>query len=141
MHDFALSPIICEATLRGFAPFMAGALIGLTVNIGVTCMGAFIVGLPPLAAKLMGVAIAFIANFLINLRFPHEAIVHAGKASQAISRLHVIRQQNRSGSLLMQFWMSSAMIAGRISAMQLIAVRASGSVGLFPIVRNGFPSI
>jgi putative flippase GtrA len=28
----------------------------------------FIVGLPPLAAKLVGIAIAFIVNFLINLR-------------------------------------------------------------------------
>jgi putative flippase GtrA len=58
-----------EATLRGFAPFMAAALIGLTVNIGVTFMGVFTVGLPPLAAKLMGIAFAFIINFLINLRF------------------------------------------------------------------------
>lgn len=57
-----------EATVRGFAPFMAAALIGLTVNIGVTLMGVFAVGLPPLAAKLMGIGIAFIVNFLINLR-------------------------------------------------------------------------
>ena len=57
-----------EATLRGFARFMAAALIGLTVNIGVTFFGVFIVGLPPLAAKLMGIAFAFIVNFLINLR-------------------------------------------------------------------------
>jgi len=58
-----------EATLRGFAPFLAAALIGLTVNIGVTSIGVFVVGLPPLAAKLMGIAIAFFVNFLINLRF------------------------------------------------------------------------
>jgi putative flippase GtrA len=57
-----------EATVRGFTLFMAAALIGLTVNIGVTLMGVFTVGLPPLAAKLMGIAIAFIVNFLINLR-------------------------------------------------------------------------
>lgn len=56
-----------EATLRGFAPFMAGALVGLTVNVSVTFMGMFMVGLPPLAAKLIGIAIAFIVNFLINL--------------------------------------------------------------------------
>ena len=30
-----------EATLRGFLQFMAAALIGLTVNIGVTFMGAW----------------------------------------------------------------------------------------------------
>ena len=57
-----------EATLRGFGPFLAAALIGLTVNIGVTSLGVFVMGLPPLAAKLMGIAIAFIVNFLINLR-------------------------------------------------------------------------
>ncbi len=57
-----------EATLRGFAPFIAAALVGLMVNIGVTLMGVFMLGLPPLAAKLMGIAIAFMVNFLINLR-------------------------------------------------------------------------
>ena len=57
-----------EATVRGFASFLIAALIGLTVNIGVTFMGVFMMGLPPLAAKLMGIAIAFIVNFLINLR-------------------------------------------------------------------------
>jgi putative flippase GtrA len=58
-----------EATLHGFAQFVAAALIGLTVNIGVTFMGVFTMALPPLAAKLMGISTAFIANFLINLRF------------------------------------------------------------------------
>jgi putative flippase GtrA len=51
-----------------YAALLAAALIGLTVNIGVTFVGVFIVGLPPLAAKLIGIAIAFIVNFLINLR-------------------------------------------------------------------------
>jgi putative flippase GtrA len=36
------------------------------VNIGITFIGVFMGGLPPLAAKLMGIAIAFIINFLIN---------------------------------------------------------------------------
>jgi putative flippase GtrA len=58
-----------EATMRGFTLFMAAALIGLTVNIGVTLMGVYAVGLPPLVAKLMGIGIAFMVNFLINLRF------------------------------------------------------------------------
>jgi len=56
------------ATVRGFASFLGAALIGLTVNVGVTFMGVFVMGLPPLAAKLMGIAIAFFANFLLNLR-------------------------------------------------------------------------
>ena len=58
-----------EATVRGLALFMAAALIGLTVNIGVTVMGVFLAGLPPFAAKLLGIAVAFLVNFLMNLRF------------------------------------------------------------------------
>jgi putative flippase GtrA len=58
-----------EATLRGLAAFTAAALIGLMVNVGVTLLGVFTMGLPPLAAKLMGIGTAFFVNFLINLRF------------------------------------------------------------------------
>jgi len=55
-----------QATLHGFAPFMAGALVGLIINVSVTSMGMFLAGLPALAAKVVGIGIAFIANFLIN---------------------------------------------------------------------------
>lgn len=55
-----------EATLRGFAPFMAGALVGLTVNVSVTFMTMSMLGLPPFVAKLIGIAVAFVINFLIN---------------------------------------------------------------------------
>jgi putative flippase GtrA len=57
-----------EATLRGLAAFTAAALVGLMVNIGVTLLAIFTVGLPPLAAKLAGIGTAFIVNFVINLR-------------------------------------------------------------------------
>jgi putative flippase GtrA len=57
-----------EATVRGLAAFTAAALVGLMVNIGVTLLGIFTAGLPPLAAKLTGIGTAFIVNFLINLR-------------------------------------------------------------------------
>jgi putative flippase GtrA len=57
-----------EATPGGFVRFMAAALIGLVVNNCVTLTGVFMVGLPPLAAKLAGIAIAFLVNFLLNLR-------------------------------------------------------------------------
>lgn len=56
-----------EVTLRGFAPFMAGALVGLTVNVGITFLTMTMLALPPFAAKLAGIAIAFLVNFLINL--------------------------------------------------------------------------
>jgi putative flippase GtrA len=55
-----------EATLRGFAPFMAGALIGLSANVGVTFTAMSMLGLPPFAAKLIAIAAAFVINFLIN---------------------------------------------------------------------------
>ena len=58
-----------EATLRGLAAFTAAALVGLMVNVGITLLGVFTMGLPPLAAKVMGIGIAFIVNFFINLRF------------------------------------------------------------------------
>lgn len=57
-----------EASLRGFALFMVAALVGLAVNNGVTLVGVFSLGLPPIAAKLLGIGIAFLVNFLINLR-------------------------------------------------------------------------
>jgi putative flippase GtrA len=57
-----------EATVRGLAAFTAAALVGLMVNIGVTLLAIFTVGLPPLAAKLAGIGTAFIVNFVINLR-------------------------------------------------------------------------
>ena len=57
-----------EATVRGLVAFTAAALVGLMVNIGVTLLAVFTVGLPPLAAKLAGIGTAFIVNFLINLR-------------------------------------------------------------------------
>lgn len=57
-----------EASFRGLAAFTAAALIGLTVNIGVTLLAVFTAGLPPLAAKLTGIGTAFMVNFLINLR-------------------------------------------------------------------------
>ena len=57
-----------EATVRGLAAFTAAALVGLMVNIGVTLLAIFTVGLSPLAAKLAGIGTAFIVNFVINLR-------------------------------------------------------------------------
>ncbi len=55
-----------KATLRGFALFLAGALVGLSINLGVTLACLFVLGFSPLAAKITGVGLAFLANFLIN---------------------------------------------------------------------------
>jgi putative flippase GtrA len=62
-----------KANLFGFAQFMAGALVGLTVNVSITFMAMSMFGLSPLAAKLVGIAVAFIANFLINTHIVFRA--------------------------------------------------------------------
>ncbi len=57
-----------ERKTRGFALFLAAALVGLAVNVGITMLGFYVFGLPPLVAKLVGIGTAFFLNFLINLR-------------------------------------------------------------------------
>lgn len=54
------------ASARGFGLFFAGALVGLAINVGVTVLAATELGLPPGAAKLLGVGVAFLVNFAIN---------------------------------------------------------------------------
>jgi putative flippase GtrA len=58
-----------SATIHGFPLFLLAALIGLTVNVGVTLAGVFFFGLPPLVAKLVGIGTAFLLNFGLNVRF------------------------------------------------------------------------
>ena len=57
-----------EASLRGFTLFFSAALIGLSINVGLTLLGFYVLGLEPLVAKLIGIGTAFFVNFLINLR-------------------------------------------------------------------------
>ena len=56
-----------RASVREFALFLSGALVGLSVNIGLTVFGVYALGLQPLVAKLLGIGTAFFVNFLINL--------------------------------------------------------------------------
>lgn len=57
-----------SASLRGFALFFSAALVGLSVNVGLTVLGVYALGLQPVVAKLFGIGTAFFVNFLINLR-------------------------------------------------------------------------
>lgn len=57
-----------ERSARGFALFLSAALIGLAVNISLTLFGFYVLGLPPIIAKLIGIGTAFFVNFMINLR-------------------------------------------------------------------------
>jgi putative flippase GtrA len=56
------------ANLHGFALFLSAALIGLSVNIGMTLIGVYALALPPIVAKILGIGTAFLVNFLLNLR-------------------------------------------------------------------------
>lgn len=53
----------------GLARFLIGALGGFAINVGVTVACSSMLGLPAMLAKLVGIGIAFLANFAINLRF------------------------------------------------------------------------
>lgn len=55
-------------SLNGFGLFMAGAVAGLLVNVSVTLAGTRYLALAPVLAKVMGIGIAFLVNFWINLR-------------------------------------------------------------------------
>lgn len=54
-------------TGRGFTLFLLAALIGLTVNVGVTVAAVELLGLLPVVAKIVGIGTAFSLNFLLNL--------------------------------------------------------------------------
>jgi putative flippase GtrA len=56
-----------NASAQGFALFFAAALLGLSVNLGVTLVGVYLVGLPPVVAKIAGIGVAFLVNFALNL--------------------------------------------------------------------------
>lgn len=60
---------------RGFAPFLAGALVGLVVNVAITLAGVAFFGTPPVVAKMVGIGVAFLVNFAINavFVFPQQA--------------------------------------------------------------------
>jgi putative flippase GtrA len=52
---------------RTVVRFFLVALVGLAVNVAVTVLGERLLGLPPVAAKLLGIACALAVNFTLNL--------------------------------------------------------------------------
>jgi len=56
-----------SASAPGFALFFVAALIGLSVNLGVTLADVYLAGLPPIVAKIAGIGTAFLVNFALNL--------------------------------------------------------------------------
>jgi putative flippase GtrA len=55
-------------SMRGFGLFFVAAVGGLIVNVSVTLVGSLYLGIPPVLAKIVGVGIAFLLNFWLNLR-------------------------------------------------------------------------
>ena len=56
-----------QPTIRGFRRFFVASLLGLAINVGVTLGVIEVLSLPPILAKLVGIGVAFFANFVINL--------------------------------------------------------------------------
>ena len=53
-------------SLRRYPLFLAGAGVGLVVNVAVTTLASLVIGLEPAPAKLVGIGVAFAANFAVN---------------------------------------------------------------------------
>ncbi|RZM02529.1 MAG: GtrA family protein [Variovorax sp.] len=54
-------------TGRAFMVFLAAALVGLTVNVGVTLLILrHVDGVPAVLAKIGGIGVAFFVNFVLN---------------------------------------------------------------------------
>ena len=51
---------------RGYLRFLAAASLGLAINVGTTVLASRL-GAALLLAKLLGIAVAFVINFAINL--------------------------------------------------------------------------
>jgi putative flippase GtrA len=62
-----------DATVRGFVRFVAAAVVGLTVNVGVTLAALIYLGLPSVMAKLAGIGTAFFLNFVLNVSMVFRA--------------------------------------------------------------------
>ena len=52
-----------------FVRFLGGAIIGVSVNVGITILASARLSFPPTYAKLLGIAVAFSLNFAINQIF------------------------------------------------------------------------
>tara|TARA_R110002020_G_scaffold47754_13_gene136250 strand:+ start:2505 stop:2864 length:360 start_codon:yes stop_codon:yes gene_type:complete len=57
------------ATMRGYGRFLLAASLGLLLNVGATTLGAHLLGWPAIPSKVVGVGIAFFANFALNAGF------------------------------------------------------------------------
>ncbi len=53
-------------SLRGYLKFSAVAVVGLIINVTLTALLAAHTPLPPVAAKVVAIGVAFVVNFTLN---------------------------------------------------------------------------
>jgi putative flippase GtrA len=58
---------------RGFALFFGVALLGMSINVGVTVAGSAVTPLGPILSKVTGIGVAFLFNFWLNSTFVFKA--------------------------------------------------------------------
>ncbi len=68
---------------RRLAAFLAFAIVGAAVNIGVTSAGCLVFGAPALLAKLVGIGTAFLVNFWMNSAIVFRSSAQAGATPPA----------------------------------------------------------
>jgi putative flippase GtrA len=54
---------------RGFVMFFGVALLGMSINVGVTVAGSALTPLGPILSKVAGIGTAFLLNFWLNSTF------------------------------------------------------------------------
>jgi putative flippase GtrA len=58
---------------KGFALFFGVALLGMSINVGVTVAGSTFTPLGPILSKVCGIGVAFLFNFWLNSTFVFKA--------------------------------------------------------------------
>lgn len=53
-------------SVGGYVRFLAAASLGFVLNVGVTAMAHQVLGFPALLSKVVGIGVAFFANFALN---------------------------------------------------------------------------
>ena len=77
-----------DTSLSGFILFLVGALGGMLVNVGITTF-AIIEGFAPLAAKILGIGVAFFINFAINSRIVFARSAPLSRSIRSLEPAHV----------------------------------------------------
>lgn len=75
-YVFASAP-----SLRSYAKFLAGAGLGLVLNVSITSVLSARLGVAPPLAKIIAIGITFVFNFLVNAFF----VFHKAPAADAAS--------------------------------------------------------